>query len=556
MIVCATIQERRSLALFLCFLSATIANVSSFLFPTTTRSRIKSNLCNPRANCYTPNIQLYSSFSDDESESYNNNDGNQSTTTSTKRRKKKPRLPEKNLYDVLGASQHMSRQDVKRQYITLAKEYHPDSAGPAYADRFDEVARAWDVLSDNTSRRAYDRELAAEKFKDDIVQRASAVANEYGPTARAFYEDFALPFLRRTATTTMAGWSVIADEGERPRNEVDVNSSVAPSPPQSADIGQTFQRVIEAGRNATKQIDSVELQEKSEELRLRADETRAESFEVLERLSAIKTERLHLTFHTSSADFNSAEALQYLDGFNELDQQTFMDRMTFRHPISNDIEAFSAAEADLGQRENEKLEVDRAVQTRREALEEAEDQAHFALMEEERILRMLEEARQNVARQQQILADAQLSVNNLNPSVRMAEHNLSKANNFVKRKRDVVRKALKRKEEKEALAPNENNRSRERPFSMSDLGFEQQNLQKIAALKNEENLVEGDFLGLVELTSKLVSRSERLRIRSEELIGRNTMADREMYDEDGTMFTGEEAIFTYESDIYGQEIQP
>ncbi|KAL7431105.1 hypothetical protein ACHAXM_002558 [Skeletonema potamos] len=455
----------------------------------------------------------------------------------------------------------MSRQDIKRQYITLAKEYHPDSAGPEYVDRFDEIARAWDVLSDTTARRAYDRELAAEKFKDDIVQRANAVANEYGPAARAFYEDFALPFLRRTATTTMAGWSVIADEGERPSYNADGKSNVVASPPPPADLGQTFQRVIEAGRNATRQIDAVELQEKSEELRLRADETRAESLEVLERLSAIKSERLHLTVHTSSADFSSTEALQFLDGFNTLDQQTLMDRMIFRHPITNDIDAFSAAEEDLEQRENEKHELDREVQARREALEEAEHQAQFALMEEERILRLLEEARQNVADTQQMVAETQLSLSSLNPSIRMAEQNLSKAKNFVKRKRDVVRKALKRKEEKDGLATNENSRNRERPFSafrrsqMSDIGFEKQNLHKIAALRNEENEVEGDFLRLVELTSKLVSRSERLRIRSEELMGRNT-SDREMYEEYGNLFPSEEEVFAYDHDLYGQSMQP
>lgn len=498
-------------------------------------------------------MQIRSSVTDDET--INNNEGSQSTSSSSKRRKKKPRLPEKNLYDVLGADQSMSRQDIKRQYITLAKEYHPDSAGPEFVDRFDEIARAWDVLSDNTTRRAYDRELAAEKFKDDIVQRASAVANEYGPTARAFYEDFALPFLRRTATTTMAGWSVIADESERPRNDanLDSNNNVAPTPP-SADLGQTFQRVIEASKNATRQIDAFELEEKSEELRLRADEARAESLQALERLSAIKSERMHLTFHTSSADFTSNEALQFLDGFNEVDKQTLIDRMTFRTPISDDIDAFSAAELDLGQKENDKLKLDQEMQAREDALEEAEQQAQFALMEEERILQMLEMARQNVADTQQMVAEAQLSISSLGPSVRIAEQNLAKARNFVKRKRDVVRKALRRKEDRGGVQSNANSR-RERPFSafgrssMSELGFEQRNLEKIAELRDEESEVEGDFLRLVELTSQLVSKSETLRIRSEELIGRNNMvSDNEMY--------AEEEMSAYEIDAYGQTMQP
>jgi len=541
MMVVSICRERRSVGLWVCFVLALLASVSSFSSPKMERSKIRAN-----------SVQIRSSVSDDGT--INNNDGDQSTTSSSKRRKKKPRLPEKNLYDVLGANQSMSRKDIKRQYITLAKEYHPDSAGPEFVDRFDEIARAWDVLSDNTARRAYDRELAAEKFKDDIVQRASAVANEYGPTARAFYEDFALPFLRRTATTTMAGWSVIADDSERPRNDANLesNNNVAPTPPPPADLGQTFQRVIEASRNATRQIDAFELEEKSQELRLRADEARAESLQALERLSAIKSERMHITFHTSSADFSSVEALQFLDGFNELDKQTLMDRMTFRTPITDDIDAFSAAEQDLGQKENEKLELDREVQAREDALEEVEQQAQFALMEEERILQLLKAARQNVAETQQMVAEAQLSINSLSPSVRIAEQNLAKARNLVKRKRDVVRKALRRKED---MQSNENSRSRERPFSafrrssMSELGFEQRNLEKIAELRNEENQVEGDFLKLVELTSKLVSRSETLRIRSEELIGRNNMvSDRDVY--------AEEEMSAYENDAYGQAIQP
>lgn len=556
-------RERRCLALFLFFSIASIADlVSSFLLPSSDSERIKSTCTHSYPQ--PSNILLYSSFTDGNSDPSfpdNNNEGGQAT--STKRRQKKSRLPQKNLYDVLGANQSMSRQDIKRLYITLAKEYHPDSAGPEYVDRFDEIARAWDVLSDKKAKLAYDRELAAAAFKEDIMKRAGAVANEYGPTARAFYEDIALPFLRRTATTTIAGWSAIADTDSE-RDGADVNnydtSSPPPPPPQvAADFGQKFQRVIEAGRNATRQIDGLELQEKSDQLRLRADETRAESFEILDRLSQIKAERLHLTFHTSSAEFSSSEALEFLDGFNTVDEQTLLDRVTFRHPIANDIEAFQASEEDLEYRQNEKLEVDREFQARKDALEEAEQQAQFALMEEERIIQMLENARQNVADTQQMVADAQVSLNSLNPSVRTADQNLSKSQNHLKRRRDVVRKALIRKEEKNGgveskkvpsfMAPDENNRNRERPFSafrrssMSDIGFDQQNLEKIEALKAEEALVEREFLGLVELTSKLVSRSEKLRIQSEELIGRN-MPDREMLEED--MF--------YEADTDGQEM--
>ena len=534
------VQKRRShLALFFCLLLASVADVTSFPMQTTNRRRIS--------------IQLHSAVTDDEP--VRSNEATQSWSASTKRRRrKKPRLPEKNLYDILGANQTMSRQEIKRQYITLAKEYHPDSAGPEYAGRFDEIARAWDVLSDTAARRTYDRELAAEKFKDDIVQRASAVAEEYGPTARAFYEDFAIPFLRRTATTTMAGWSVIAREGEKPRSSAEVNPSTPPPPPP-ADFGQTFQKVIEAGKNATRQIDAVELQEESEEVRMRADDARAESLEVLERLSQIKSERLHLTFHTSNAKFTSMEALQFLDGFNDLGKQSLIEKITFRSHITDAIEAFSQAELDLEQKENEKLDMDIEAEARREALEEAENQAQFALMEEERILQMLEVARQTVTDTQQQVADAQLSLSKFNPSLRLADQNLAKARISVKRKRDAVRNALRKKEERGGQVSDDTKRNnRDRPFSaflrssMSELGFEQRNLQKIEALRNEEDEVESDFLRLVELTSKLVARSETLRIRSEELVGRSKEEADMMYDEEETA--------AYESEQYGSAMQP
>ena len=83
-----------------------------------------------------------------------------------------------------------------------------------------------------------------------------------------------------------------------------------------------------------------------------------ESLQILERLAEVKSERLRLTFHTSSANFSSIEALQFLDGFNTLDEVTLMGKMTFKHTIRQDIEAFSDAEVEFQKRLQEKMEVD------------------------------------------------------------------------------------------------------------------------------------------------------------------------------------------------------
>lgn len=135
---------------------------------------------------------------------------------------------------------------------------------------------------------------------------ASEVAKEYGPVAKKIYEDWALPFLKRTTASTVAGLSVISEvaaseskngvssnNGQRVERTRTMGSSGNRSSSANGsslsdlvsemtqlekqgngnraleDFGKAFQRVIEAGRNATRQIDGAELQEKSMELRQR-----------------------------------------------------------------------------------------------------------------------------------------------------------------------------------------------------------------------------------------------------------------------------------------------
>ena len=64
----------------------------------------------------------------------------------------------RDLYDVLGVSKTASAEELKRAYRNLAKKYHPDINKAAdAADKFKEIQSAYDVLSDDTKRRQYDR---------------------------------------------------------------------------------------------------------------------------------------------------------------------------------------------------------------------------------------------------------------------------------------------------------------------------------------------------------------------------------------------------------------
>ena len=72
------------------------------------------------------------------------------------------------LYDILNCPPSATRSELKRAYITLAKETHPDALLQAgmqndeiVPDKFVEISQAWKILGDSTMRRRYDRELRA-----------------------------------------------------------------------------------------------------------------------------------------------------------------------------------------------------------------------------------------------------------------------------------------------------------------------------------------------------------------------------------------------------------
>ncbi len=61
-------------------------------------------------------------------------------------------------YEILGVSRDASKEDVKRAYRRLARKYHPDvNKEPGAEERFKEINRAYEVLSEPETRARYDR---------------------------------------------------------------------------------------------------------------------------------------------------------------------------------------------------------------------------------------------------------------------------------------------------------------------------------------------------------------------------------------------------------------
>lgn len=60
-------------------------------------------------------------------------------------------------YATLGVSRDASEAEIKKAYRKLARELHPDVAGPEAGDRFKDVAAAYEVLGNADKRAQYDR---------------------------------------------------------------------------------------------------------------------------------------------------------------------------------------------------------------------------------------------------------------------------------------------------------------------------------------------------------------------------------------------------------------
>lgn len=60
----------------------------------------------------------------------------------------------KSLYDILGVNKSESCTDIKKAYLKLARTHHPDKGGDP--ERFKEILRASEVLTDERKRKMYD----------------------------------------------------------------------------------------------------------------------------------------------------------------------------------------------------------------------------------------------------------------------------------------------------------------------------------------------------------------------------------------------------------------
>lgn len=160
------------------------------------------------------------------------------------------------LYDILRCSPDATREELKARYNALARESHPDAVRgrPNLNDSdrpdFNEVARAWKLLSDSRERMKYDRSLKAERFTEDVENLAAQV-----------FDMFAAPLVRRKDETTATGTNKVR-EGE---DAVVMASSV--------DLSRALTSAVRAS-HAERAIDRMEVFKKPQEPEVRMEKTK------------------------------------------------------------------------------------------------------------------------------------------------------------------------------------------------------------------------------------------------------------------------------------------
>ncbi|MDE0572845.1 molecular chaperone DnaJ [Demequina sp. B12] len=84
-------------------------------------------------------------------------------------------------YGTLGVERNASEAEIKKAYRKLARELHPDVAGPEGEERFKEVAAAYEVLGNSDKRAQYDR---------GVDPRGSRSGAQGGPQGFGFEDIF------------------------------------------------------------------------------------------------------------------------------------------------------------------------------------------------------------------------------------------------------------------------------------------------------------------------------------------------------------------------------
>jgi len=168
----------------------------------------------------------------------------------------------KTLYEILGVPSDADRSDIKRAYVALARQTHPDAIlqnknngevdGTEPLESFDTIARAYQTLTTPLERKRYDRQLRADDFTNDVEQAIDDLGDKVVDLmwnvaiTRKRWNRKVDKFLRRGAVTTRKarkGWdTVVGVTSNEDRKTKDIVAD-----DYGADAGNDY-NVLKAGK--------------------------------------------------------------------------------------------------------------------------------------------------------------------------------------------------------------------------------------------------------------------------------------------------------------------
>ncbi len=175
---------------------------------------------------------------------------------------------DKTLYEILNSNPEATRSEIKRNYIALVRQTHPDAQinkedvdddNDDNSPEFQEIMIAWRTLSDPLQRKRYDRDLRAKEFTFKVERVVGNIGKKAGPQFLNAFENIAIPFLRRSAATTVAGFTSISEDIAN----YGTNNSTSEA---ESGLGGIIVNAVKSGQKAGRAIDCIELMEKSREL--------------------------------------------------------------------------------------------------------------------------------------------------------------------------------------------------------------------------------------------------------------------------------------------------
>lgn len=92
----------------------------------------------------------------------------------------------KDYYNTLGVRRTATADQIKTAYYTKAKTHHPDANkdNPAAAIKFQEISEAYEILSDTSKRRIYDRETGPVSFYGESKSKPTSTTSRPAPRSQ------------------------------------------------------------------------------------------------------------------------------------------------------------------------------------------------------------------------------------------------------------------------------------------------------------------------------------------------------------------------------------